>query len=284
MADIINDVDKAAQDIANEMRGHTTMVLTGAGISTDSGLPDYRGKGTTATPSVHYKDYMERPSWQKWVWFRNQQTWKSGEYLQPNAGHIALARLQQAGYINGIATQNVDNLHQKAGATAVAELHGSFKRVKCTECGMWFPRSQIDQIARELNPWVEEDYAPTNIEVPEPTDQEVADAQNFIIPPCPNCGGLLKPGVIYFGEELPKDEMGKALAWAREADVVMVVGSSLVVGTGLWVLHEGRKRGTPAHVIIINRGPTKGDKRATVRFDGGASEVLTRLADILLDE
>ncbi|MDY5129300.1 Sir2 family NAD-dependent protein deacetylase [Actinotignum urinale] len=279
---VITDIEEAATNIADMMRGKVTVAITGAGVSTPSGIPDYRGKGSTQEPTVFYDMFTDDEIWQRWVWQRNEETWRALDSVKPNPGHVALARLEKAGFINGIATQNVDDLHQKAGSRKVAELHGSFLRVDCVDCGATFPRAEIGELLREANPDWPEDPDPKNIAILAGANRRAAENSSFTTIPCPRCGGLIKPSVVFFGESLPGAALTQSIDWAREADVALVVGTSLVVGTGMWVLTSALQNG--ADCVIINRGRTEGDRFASLRVDCDAAEVLSRVAEILLDE
>lgn len=277
---MITDVEEAAQELAELMRGKTTVAITGAGISTESGLPDYRGKGSTEEPSVYFDDFESDPVWRRWVWQRNTETWRAAAALEPNEGHIAIARLGKAGLINGIATQNVDNLHQKAGSRKIAELHGSFARVTCLGCGREFSRERVQELLDELNPNWPTDPDPAHAAILPSADRAAAEASAFKPADCPKCGGILKPSVVFFGESLPAEAMRQSFDWAGKADVALVVGTSLMVLTGMWVMGEALQHG--AQCAIINLGPTQGDRYADLRIEGNAGPVLTHTADILL--
>lgn len=269
----------AAEALAALMRDRVTCVLTGAGISTDAGLPDYRGKGSTDIPTVDFDQFVADPVWQRWVWQRNQETWKCARSLRPTPGHVALARLEAAGLVNGVATQNIDGLHQTAGSRVVHELHGSYARVECVACGALFSRDSIDEELRRLNPDVVDDPDPAHVAILALAERDKAEQSRFIVAPCPRCGGLLKPAVVFFGEMLPQAEMSASYALAREADVCLIVGTSLAVLTGLYVVYEAWNSG--ADTAIINRGPTAADRQAELRIEGGASEVLSRTCELL---
>ncbi|MDP9806559.1 NAD-dependent SIR2 family protein deacetylase [Trueperella bonasi] len=275
---VISDSIEAAQALAELMDGRKTLAITGAGISTDSGLPDYRGKGSTEKPSIEYDMFVADPVWQRWVWQRNHETWRVFESLEPSGGHIALARFESAGLISGVATQNIDGLHTKAGSHKVWELHGSFARVRCLDCDRVIAREEYAVDLDELNPgWPQYDRDPAVLAT---ADRPEAEASNFRVAPCSECGGLMKPAVVFFGEGLPSQDMEAAMEAASEADVALVVGSSLVVNTGMWITRQAWGTGSP--LAIINHGPTAADGIVDLRIDAGASETLTALADLLL--
>lgn len=266
-----------AHDLAEMIRGKSVVAITGAGISTDAGLPDYRGTGGGEKPSIDIDMFLADPRWQRWVWQRNQETWRAAAALTPTLGHEVLARWEAAGMLTGVATQNVDGLHTKAGSQRVAEMHGSFLNVVCLHCDEVFAREEIDPIVRSLNPGVIDDPDPANVAILAAAEPRAASRSQFTVPPCPECGGLLKPGVVFFGEGVAA--VDTALDYAREADVALVVGTSLMVLTGMWVVREAWATGS--ELAVINRGPTQADGFADLRIEGGASEVLTAVAERL---
>lgn len=277
--DATADESVAVEALADLMRDRVTAIVAGAGMSTDAGLPDYRGTGSSGNPTVDFDLFMSDEKWRRWVWQRNQETWKGAAALTPTPGHLAVAAMQRAGLVNGIATQNVDGLDVKAGITQPALLHGTFDLVDCVQCGARFERAEVDTWMRELNPTVVDDVDPAHVAILAQVDEESADASTFEPAPCPRCNGILKPNVVFFGESLPSDAMEMAFQYARDADVVLIVGTSLVVGTGLWVAHEGLQYG--ADIAVINRGPTQIDPYAELRIEGGASQILTQVANAL---
>ncbi len=280
----IGDIDQRSLDrLIDLCRGRTLAALTGAGISTDSGLPDYRGTGSSGSPTVDIDLFWSDPMWQRWVWERNQVTWKALEALPPSRGHRALARLEEAGLLVGVATQNVDGLQQKAGSTRVAELHGSFLWVDCTRCGHRFPRAWLDGQLRAANPALVDDPDPAHVAILARIDSAGARASRLVLVPCPDCGGVLKPNVVFFGESLPQQAMSDAFAMADEAEVLLVIGTSMKVSTAIWVAQEAVSSGSD--LAVINRGPTDldGAQQVIVRIEGGAGEYLAALADALID-
>ncbi|MDO5671651.1 MAG: Sir2 family NAD-dependent protein deacetylase [Actinomycetaceae bacterium] len=275
---MVNRVSSAAQDIASIIRGRKTLAITGAGVSTDSGLPDYRGQGSTEEPSIEYDMFVSDPVWQRWVWQRNHETWKILDSIKPSKAHLALVALENAGLVTGIATQNVDGLHTVAGSKNVWELHGSFREVVCVDCDHEFPRGEYSELLEELNPgWPTYD---TGLAVLATANRAEAEASTFQVAPCPRCAGLVKPSVVFFGESLPGTVMEGAMSAASEAQVALVLGTSLVVTTGMWVTRQAWAHDAP--IVIVNRGATAGDSLATLKIDAGVSEVLEELTDILL--
>lgn len=273
---IESDARRAATEICERIRGRRTLAVTGAGVSTDSGLPDYRGTGGSEVPTVDFDMFTADPVWQRWVWQRNHETWNMFTAIEPAGAHRALARLEDAGVVTGIATQNIDGLHTKAGSRTVWELHGSFREAVCLRCGQKLPREQYAVLLDELNPnWPRHDH---DVAILATVDRPAAESSTFRPAPCPTCGGVMKPDVVMFGEALPP-AMDAAMDAARECEVALVVGSSLLVSTGSWIVRQAWANG--AEIIIINRGPTAQDSLADYRCDAGASEVLSALADEL---
>ncbi len=271
----------ALGDLVDLCRGRRLAALTGAGVSTDSGLPDYRGTGSSGAPTVDIDLFLSDPMWRRWVWEQNQRTWRACEALEPSDGHRALARLERAGLLAGVATQNVDGLHQKAGSRRVAELHGSFRWADCLQCGRRFPRAWLDGELRRENPWLSDDPDPAHVAILARIDDEGARASRLRLVDCPECGGMLKPDVVFFGESLPEEAMAQAFSLADECEVLLVVGTSAKVSTALYV--AGQAAGGGADLAVINRGPTDLDDSGAlaVRIEGGAGPVLSALADAL---
>ncbi len=267
--------------IADAMRGHRTLVVTGAGISTTAGVPDYRG--TPDRRSVEYEDFVLHEIWYRYLWWRNEMSWTLLRQVAPTAGHRALARLEEAGPVIGIATQNVDGLHTLAGSRQVAELHGTFDAVVCLHCGARFTRSRMSEMIRDLNPGLDFPAPPlAELEIIAAKDEESAQLNPIEVPPCPHCDGMLKPDVVLFGEPLPKAPVRAASALAGACDVVLTVGTSLDVSTGMWVVMQAMESG--ARLVVVNRGPSQADRLADLVVDGGADDVLSGLADVLLGD
>ena len=275
----MSTVSSAVAALAEVMAGRRTLAVTGAGISTDSGIPDYRGVGTTPIEPVDFQQFTADPVWYRWVWARNQATWRLLEGLAPTPGHRALARLEEAGLLSGVATQNVDRLHSRAGQATVWELHGAYDRVVCLTCGRMVGRAEIDARLEAANPGFPRESDPARIAITPEADRAAAEACDFRAVTCEACDGLLKPDIVFFGESLPP-AMEAAMRAAGECDAVLVVGTSLAVLTGLWIVRQAMAHG--AEVLVINRGPTAVDELADVRVGGGTSEVLSALAGELL--
>jgi NAD-dependent SIR2 family protein deacetylase len=258
------------------MRGASTAVLTGAGVSTDSGIPDYRGEGAPVRNPMTVQTFLSSETARKRYWAGSHLGWRAFASAQPNDGHRALAGLEAAGVVSGVVTQNVDGLHRKAGSTHVVELHGGSDRVACLACGQVFARQSIADRLELLNP---------HLDLSKPArinpdgDAEVDDVESMVLPDCTVCGGVLKPEVVFFGEFVPTPVYRQAASLVQRADVLLIAGSSLVVNSGIRLLEIARRRRIP--IVVVNRGVTKGDARATVKIDAGASETLTAMAEAL---
>ncbi|MPY09261.1 NAD-dependent protein deacetylase [Arthrobacter bussei] len=262
------------------LAGRRLAVLTGAGLSTDSGIPDYRGPTSVPRNPMTYQQFVGDEVLRRRYWARNHVGWRHLRRADPNAGHAAVARLEQRGLLSGLITQNVDKLHSAAGSTRVIDLHGTFDRVVCLQCSSTFPRSRIAEILEGLNPGYLERESDAGDVAPD-ADADVDDTGDFVMAPCPVCGGMLKPDFVYFGENVPKDRVAEAYALVDGAEGLLVAGSSLTVMSGLRFVRHAFKAGKP--VVIINRGWTRGDEFASLKIEAGVSEALTYLADELPD-
>lgn len=252
--------------------GRAVAVLTGAGMSTDSGIPDYRGAGAQPRNPMTFQDFLKDADYRKRYWAGSHLGWRRFDGAKPNAGHIALAQLEVAGVVNGVMTQNVDGLHLRAGSRRVVDLHGTMDRVRCLTCGQSFARADVALRIAAGNPWLDE---PDAVELAPDGDVEVHNIDAFLTPDCTVCGGVLKPDIVFFGEFIPTEKFAEATALMQSADALLIAGSSLVVNSGIRLLDQAAKRKLP--IVIINRGVTRGDLRATVKIDGGTSENLTAL-------
>jgi NAD-dependent SIR2 family protein deacetylase len=247
-------------------------VLSGAGISTDSGIPDYRGKGAAPRTPMTIQQFLSGESFRQRYWAGSYVGWQRFTAAEPNAGHEALAALEATGRVTGVVTQNVDGLHGKAGSRHVVEVHGSVHRVNCLECGQTFARSSIAERIEAANGWF---VSAAPFRLNPDGDADVGDVSGFVVPDCTVCGGVLKPDVVFFGEFVPPERFTEAAAIVRRADALLVAGSSLAVNSGIRLLEQARRRRLP--IVVVNRGETKGDKVATVKLDTGTSEFLVAL-------
>ncbi|MFT4122723.1 MAG: Sir2 family NAD-dependent protein deacetylase [Microbacteriaceae bacterium] len=259
------------------LAGRRLAILTGAGVSTDSGIPDYRGEGAPVRRPMTVQQFLGSAERRQRYWAGSHLGWRAFAAAEPNAGHRAIAALEAAGVANGVVTQNVDGLHVRAGSERVVELHGSLDRVRCLDCGQTFARGDVAERISELNPWID---VPERVRLNPDGDVEIAGHEGFAIPECTVCGGILKPEVVFFGELVPVEQFAEAQALVRQAEALVVVGSSLAVNSGIRLIELAARARKP--IVIVNRGVTKGDRRAAVKIDAGASEVLGALAGRLL--
>lgn len=261
-------IEFARERLAN----HKVLVLTGAGISTDSGIPDYRGAGRVARHPMTFDIFLGSHEAQQRYWARSFVGWNRIASAEPNAGHRALAEAERLGRIQEIVTQNVDGLHQRAGSQRVIELHGRLDQVRCLDCSNLVARTTVDEQLQRLNPSMGKDLS---IEFTPDGDAEIEATATFKIPVCEICGGRLKPDVVFFGEAVPVARVEQSMAALDAADALLVVGSSLAVNSGLRFARRAHKFGKP--VVIVNLGETKADSLASIKLEANASMVLERL-------
>lgn len=277
----MSGVDGGVCDLLALLTGRRIAVLTGAGISTDSGIPDYRGPDSPPSNPMTIAQFTGDPVFRQRYWARNHVGWRHMADTAPNAGHRALAALEGTGAVNGVITQNVDLLHSKAGSRRVVDLHGNYATVVCLACGNSLSRAALAEQLEQLNPgFIERSGKLGGIAVAPDADAVVADTASFCYLDCGECGGILKPDIVYFGENVPKDRVVLAYSMVDEAEALLVAGSSLTVFSGYRFVRHAAARGIP--IAIVNRGPTRGDDLAAVKFDGGCSAVLTVLAEELI--
>lgn len=264
------------QEIHGVLAGKRFALLTGAGLSTDSGIPDYRGPGAAPRAPMTYQEFIGSPDNRQRYWARNHIGWSHLRRADPNDGHTAVARMEQRGLLTGLITQNVDRLHEDAGSRNVVDLHGRFDRVVCLACGRSYSRTLLAGVLEELNPgFLDAALAGGVVEAAPDADATVEDAaliSEFVVANCPACGGTLKPDFVYFGENVPKDRVERSYAMVDSAGALLVAGSSLTVMSGLRFVRHAIKQGK--EVVIINRGQTRGDDLATIKLEAGVSESL----------
>jgi NAD-dependent SIR2 family protein deacetylase len=253
------------------------VALTGAGLSTDSGIPDYRGPGSPRRTPMTYQEFLSGEPAQRRYWARSYVGWARMAHAEPNAGHRALAELERVGALHGLITQNVDGLHSAAGSRAVIDLHGRIADVVCLGCGHRSPRDELQHRLQALNPGFV-DAVGAAVEAAPDGDAELAATDGFRLVRCAGCGGVVKPDVVFFGENVPRSQVAGAYAMVDAAGALLVAGSSLTVMSGLRFVRHAHKRDTP--VVIVNRGATRGDELAEVLVDAGCSEVLPMIATI----
>lgn len=269
------------------LRQRRVVVLAGAGCSTESGIPDYRGpNGSLRKRSpIQYGEFVRRPDARLRYWARSAVGWQRFSAARPNPAHAALARMEDGGIVRGVITQNVDGLHQAAGSRRVVELHGSLACVRCLECGRRESRAGLQDRLHALNgDWFERMATGSTRAVKTAPDGDAElpeDAlDGFRVPGCGACGGMLKPDVVLFGENVPASTVNDAWRLFGEGDVLLVVGSSLTVYSGRRFIYGAEKEGVP--IGIVNVGPTRADGLAATKVEGWLGEVLPRLADRLL--
>jgi NAD-dependent SIR2 family protein deacetylase len=226
------------------------------------------------------RQFVSDPVFRQRYWARNHVGWRHMDETTPNAGHRALAALERTGVVIGVITQNVDLLHTKAGSETVVNLHGTYAQVICLSCGHTMSRAALAVQLDALNAgFIERTEAVGGLAVAPDADAVLSDTTWFRYLDCPACGGMLKPDIVYFGETVPKDRVEQAFSLVEAADALLVAGSSLTVFSGYRFVRHAAALGNP--IAIINRGRTRGDGLATVKVDGGCSEMLTLLADKL---
>ncbi|MGF9646478.1 NAD-dependent protein deacetylase [Pseudarthrobacter oxydans] len=266
--------------IRGVLAGNPFALLTGAGLSTDSGIPDYRGPGSPPRSPMTYQEFIKDEANRQRYWARNHIGWSHLRHADPNQGHHAAAELERRGYLTGLITQNVDRLHEDAGSVNVVDLHGRYDQVVCLQCRRTYSRRLLAGVLEELNPDFLSRAAESGlVELAPDADATVEDQaliSSFVVAVCPACGGKLKPDFVYFGENVPKERVERSYRMVDDAGALVVAGSSLTVMSGLRFVRHAAKDGKP--VIIINRGETRGDDKATIKLDAGVSESLTWLA------
>lgn len=248
------------------------VALTGAGVSTDSGIPDYRGPDSPPRNPMTYQEFISGASAQRRYWARAHVGWGRMSAAEPNAAHHALRAWEKAGRLGGLITQNVDGLHERAGHQRLVTLHGRIADVMCLQCHRRSSRAELHERLDRLNPG----YAGRVAQIAPDGDAVLEATSDFVLAACEVCGGALKPDVVFFGENVPKSRVAQCRALVGEAEALLVVGSSLQVMSGLRFVRQAAKAGKP--VVVVNRGPTRGDDLATVKIDGGSAETLTALA------
>lgn len=264
-------------DVVEVLAGHRLAVLTGAGVSTDSGIPDYRGPDSPPRTPMTFQQFTGDEAFRRHYWARNHVGWRHVHRTMPNAGHRALAALEHRGVVTGLITQNVDLLHEAAGSRHVIDLHGRYDRVRCLSCGIVISRAELADRLDALNPGFT--AAVADIEIAPDADAVIEQTSHFVVAACSACGGMLKPDIVYFGENVPRERVERAFAMVDAADALLVAGSSLTVQSGLRFVRHAALTGKP--VVVVNRGATRGDKYAAVTLDAGTSETLTDLAETL---
>lgn len=250
-------------------------VLTGAGCSTDSGIPDYRDRdGRWKRPQpVTWQAFMHELPTRRRYWARSLVGWRHFGNARPNATHRALVELERRGQLDMLVTQNVDRLHQRAGSLRVIDLHGRLDKVRCMTCGGQLGREAFQRVLVERNPaWTQRRAA---IAPDGDADLDSEDFARFDVPACDHCGGIMKPDVVFFGENVPRERVDAATRAWEAADAVLVVGSSLMVYSGYRFVHAAVRAGKPAAAVCLGR--TRADPLLTLKIDAPCADALAFL-------
>jgi NAD-dependent SIR2 family protein deacetylase len=269
------DADGHARRVAQLLDRGSVVVLTGAGLSTSSGIPDYRdhdGRWKRNRP-IDHKDFLASESTRRRYWARSFLGWPTVGQAVPGRGHRVLAQLESLERISLLVTQNVDGLHQKAGSRSVLELHGGLARVLCLDCRRIWPRAAVQDWMGAANPGIAGAAAHVAPDGDADAGEEVH--AGFCIPECPDCGGMLKPDVVFFGDSVPRERVGAAMAAIDAARGLLVVGSSLMVYSGFRFVEHARKCGKP--VMAINLGKTRADHLLAAKVEQDCDDFLQRL-------
>ncbi|UEA59423.1 NAD-dependent protein deacetylase [Gordonia otitidis] len=273
---IDDDLDSRLEQLYGLVDGRRVVVLTGAGVSTDSGIPDYRSPGAPVRTPMTLEMFLSSAEFRRHYWARNHLGWRHMDAARPNASHHALTDLQRDGRLTTVITQNVDMLHTKAGTRGVIELHGCYGRVRCLDCGETISRRRLADALDALNPGFAERVASRGaIEVAPDADATLDDTSDFVVADCAACGGTLKPDIVYFGENASKTTVQQAFSAVDDADAMIVVGSSLTVMSGLRFARHAHRTGKP--LVVINRGITRADDIADLKIGHFCGQVLPAL-------
>lgn len=273
------DLQALLDPLASLLRGRRWVALTGAGCSTESGIPDYRGIGARGRPrsSIQGPEFRRSATLRQRYWARAALGWDRIRSATPNPGHLALARLEASGVLGGVVTQNVDRLHHAAGSRNVVELHGALAEVRCLACAAIHPREEVQARLLAANRgWLDRD-----VPIAPDGDAELPAGaiEGFEVVGCSACGGVLQPNVVFFGDSVPRPVVERSFAMVDRAEVMLIAGTSLAVFSGYRFLLRAVERGIP--VAIVNLGPVRGEERAALKIEAPTATVLPRLADAL---
>lgn len=253
------------------------LVITGAGVSTESGIPDYRSEGVgsfarSSSRPVQFQDFVSKPEVRQRYWARNYVGWPRFSSIEPNYNHIFLKKLEELFIVSCVVTQNVDNLHFKAKSKNVIELHGSAYRVICLKCTYSVQRHLFQRKLKDLNGYIE-----VSPEIRPDGDTELPQRveSSFKVPPCPNCGGILKPDIVFFGDNVPKSKVEAVEKEVLACDSILVLGSSLSTLSGYRIILHAKRLAKP--IAIINIGPTRADSSALLKINAKCSDILSRI-------
>ena len=261
------------QSALDLLSGRRFTVLTGAGVSTDSGIPDYRGPGAPARLPMTYSEFVSGSAARRRYWARSYLGWGRMHDAEPNPAHHAVAALEAAGAVELLVTQNVDGLHERAGSRRMCALHGRISEVVCLACTRTTSRADLQERMDLDNPGFADRHHGTAAR-PD-GDVDLDDTEEFRVPGCETCGGDLKPHVVFFGENVPKSRVQRCLDAVEAAEALLVAGSSLTVLSGFRFVRHAHRLGIP--VVIVNRGVTRGDELATHKLEAGCAEFLAAL-------
>jgi NAD-dependent SIR2 family protein deacetylase len=266
-------------ELANLLRGRRVLALTGAGCSTESGIPDYRGPETRkrARNPIQHRAFVTSPETRQRYWARSALGWPRFCEARPNAGHLALAELERMGAVHALLTQNVDRLHHQAGSQNVVELHGALFEVRCLGCGAVSPRAELQARLLAENPGL----LAARAELAPDGDADLSDeaVRGVRVPDCLGCGGVLKPDVVFFGDSVPREKVDHAYALLDASEALLVAGTSLAVFSGYRFVLRAAERGIP--VALVNLGESRADAYAAVRVEASTGEVLPELVRAL---
>jgi NAD-dependent SIR2 family protein deacetylase len=272
--------DVGTAELARLVSRGAVAVLTGAGISTESGIPDYRGATGSAQrrhAPMTFQAFRDDPVARRRYWARSHVGWGFMASAAANTGHQVVARLESRGLVDGVVTQNVDGLHQAAGSRAVIDLHGRLDRVVCLACGTSYPRSEVRDRLTEANAAWRANVTGVNPD----GDVDIPDEQldGFVVVDCPHCGGVLKPDVVYFGESVPPARVHASYALVEASSLLLVLGTSLTVFSGRRFVVRAAAQGIP--VAIVNEGPTRGDEHAALKLETPLGATLDELESLI---
>ena len=271
--------DPGPRELAAMLTGRRVVVLTGAGVSTESGIPDYRSPEALqrVRKPIQGPEFARSAALRKRYWARAMAGWERFRRAEPGAAHRAIAALESRSIALGVITQNVDRLHARAGSKRVVELHGALAEVVCLACGAEESRDDLQARMRELNPkWID---GPTPM-APD-GDAELSDelVDRFAVPACLACNGALKPRVVFFGDNVAREVVDRAFALVEEAEVLLIAGTSLAVFSGYRFLRRAAER--KMDIVIVNRGPVRGEEHASLKIERSTGEVLSSAVRLL---
>ncbi len=281
-----NTLEAAPKQLLRWLRTRSrVVVITGAGCSTDSGIPCYRdhdGKWQHSQPMQH-KSFVESPAARRRYWARSLLGWPRVANARPNPAHHALFRLEQQSRLCGIITQNVDRLHQASGSQKVIDLHGRLDQVVCLSCQKLVSRQQMQQWLQQSNPTIDArtlaSLNDTGSARPDGDVELLPDHDQFVVPNCPACGGTLMPDVVFYGGTVPATRVQKARTWVAQADAMLIVGSSLMVYSALRFVRQAHELGLP--IIALNQGKTRADDLLTAKIQAPCVEALNSAVSAL---